>query len=341
MEPSVSDQRLLRVPSESQGTRLDVFICRSCGGISRSRVQRLIEDGSVTVNGRAALKKYPVSAGDEIRVAELRTVPGPPLPGPEDIPLSVIYEDDFFCAIDKPAGLVVHPGSGNRSGTLVNALLFRGGNLSSGSAPDRPGIVHRLDKETSGVVVVAKTGEAHAAIAAEFARRAVHKTYLGFCFGEPPAGRGTIDLPLARSRANPVKRAPDGRGKASQTEFLGIDFRHGVSLVAFMPRTGRTHQIRVHCSSRGFPIVCDELYGGGKKRLERCPPADRPFCAKVYLCFSRHALHARSLSFRHPFLGKTMTLQAPYPPDFRKALELFGRSADFDPSPGGTTSRLR
>jgi 23S rRNA pseudouridine1911/1915/1917 synthase len=312
------------VPIESEGLRLDIFLSRTVPGISRSQIQKLIAAGSVSVNGKVVRKKHEVSAGDALRL-DLTGLPGDgPGLAPQDIPLSILYEDEYYVAVDKPAGLVVHPGSGNRSGTLVNALLYHcGKTLSEGSAPDRPGIVHRLDKDTSGVIVAAKTNAAHAALAAVFASRGVRKTYVAFCIGRPRTENGVIDIPLGRSRSDRKKRAPSFSGKSSCTGFRVMDFRSGISLVEFTPRTGRTHQIRVHCAASGFPVAADTLYGGGMGRLRQVAPLDRAFAASLLQCFSRQALHAASITFLHPFLNREVTVQAPMPPDFRSALALF------------------
>jgi 23S rRNA pseudouridine1911/1915/1917 synthase len=319
-----SSAREVTVPPESAGLRLDIFLSRLFTDLSRSQIQKLIATGSIAVNGQVVPKKFALSAGDSIRVTAIESVSHEVNLLAQDIPLSILYEDDHLIAIDKPAGLVVHPGSGNRNGTLVNALLYhcREG-LSPGSAAERPGIVHRLDKDTSGVIIVAKTIAAHAALASAFSSRTIKKSYIGFCIGRPPAASGSIDVPLARSRRNPVKRAPDKSGKSSSTGYRLLDFRSGIALVEFMPLTGRTHQIRVHCASSGFPIVADTLYGGGKERLLQVAPLDRPFAAAICKCFTRHALHAFTITFTHPFLKKEITIKAPLPPDFRSALALY------------------
>ena len=312
------------VPPESEGERLDVWLSRAEGSPTRSHLQKLIVAGSVLVNGLSVRKNYRIAGGDRISMTDT-DAEAPGEPTPENLPLSVLYEDDYCLAIDKPAGIVVHPGNGNRTGTIVNALLYHmGKNLSDGSLPERPGIVHRLDKETSGVLLVAKTNGAHAALAAAFAARSVKKEYLGFCIGLPSDAEGVIDIPLARSRKDPVKRAADPHGKSATTEFRTLSAKSGISLVLFMPRTGRTHQIRVHCSSRGFPILGDTLYGGGSGRLLQVAPLDRPLAVKMLGCFDRHALHAWKITFPHPFLEKSVTVTAPLPEDFRRGLLLMG-----------------
>lgn len=315
---------VLDVDNDSSGERLDVFLAGKLAEISRSQIQKLIADGMVLRNKNKASKKDLIAAGDCIELA----VPGFMKPDiqlrPQNIPIDIIYEDEHYVAVNKPSGLVVHPGNGNRDGTLVNALLYRIGTLSEGSANDRPGIVHRIDKDTSGVLIAAKSNSAHMALAAAFANRKVEKHYAGFCFGEPKQSHGLIDSPLERCHKEPIKRTCSKNGKPSLTEYWLLKYRAGVSAVYFKLHTGRTHQIRVHCSSKGFPIVADCLYGGGKERLMRVAPLDRPFALSVFKSFSRQALHARYLSFIHPFTGQKVEIEAPFHEDFCKAMNLFG-----------------
>jgi 23S rRNA pseudouridine1911/1915/1917 synthase len=315
----------IAVEQKDAGMRLDQFLASHSNEFSRSQLQRLIADGAVLLNGSRTVKKQYVWPGD-IVVIEDSVLPAPvggAVPEPQNIPLEILFEDEFLVAVNKPAGLVVHPGNGVPDGTLVNALLYRGHSLSEGFTPERPGIVHRLDKETSGVVLAAKCNRIHTRLAAAFARRTVAKEYLGLCIGRPAAVRGSIDLPLDRSRKEPIKRAISTGGKQARTDFELIVHRSGVSLMRFFPHTGRTHQIRVHCSSGGFPILADVLYGGGKERILRVEPGERPFAYGVYKCFIRHALHARQIAFDHPESGKRMTIQAPLPDDFRNAIRMF------------------
>jgi 23S rRNA pseudouridine1911/1915/1917 synthase len=316
----------ITVGIKEAGLRLDVFLSRRCEGISRSQIQRSIGEGSVLLNGRTATKKQNISAGDciEINLAAVQPLMRQYSPVPQDIPLDVLFEDESLLAINKPAGLVVHPGNGARDGTLVNALLYWGSALSDGSSQERPGIVHRLDKETSGVLLVAKSNRVHIKLAADFAQRTVSKQYVGICIGRPSSPTGIIELPLDRSRREPMKRAVVAQGKPAVTTYETMAHRCGISVVRFFPRTGRTHQIRVHCSSAGFPILADSLYGGGKERILRIDPAERPFAYKIYKCFGRQALHAVKISFKHPETAQLMTIRAPFPDDFHNALLQFG-----------------
>lgn len=314
---------VLDVGADCKAERLDIYLSRKLADISRSQIQKLIADGKVLRNNRKASKKDIIAGGDLIEVVRSALVRDIKL-APQNIPLDILYEDEHLVAVNKPSGLVVHPGNGVRDGTLVNALLHQIGTLSQGSAYERPGIVHRLDKETSGVMIVAKTNNAHAAMAAAFANRSVEKHYAGLCFGEPSESHGRIDLPLERSRREPIKRTSSKNGKPSLTEYWLLRYRAGVSAIYFKLHTGRTHQIRVHCSLKGFPILSDSLYGGGRERLMRVAPLDRPFAAKVFKSFSRQALHARYLSFIHPFTGLRVHIEAPFPEDFHSAMIHFG-----------------
>jgi 23S rRNA pseudouridine1911/1915/1917 synthase len=240
------------------------------------------------------------------------------------MPLDVLYEDDEIIAVNKPAGLVVHPGSGNRTGTLVNALLYHTAELAGGFSRDRPGIVHRLDKDTSGVLLAARTDQAHAELARQFAEREVAKVYYGFCVGLQPPASGLIEAAIGRSRRDPSRFSVRGGGKASATEYECIAWHSGIAFVRFQPRTGRTHQIRVHASHAGFPVLADNVYGGGRDAVMKLEPLERPFAHSVLKCFTRHALHAFSISVHHPRTGKQLAFTAPFPQDFVQAAALFG-----------------
>ncbi|MBN1306612.1 MAG: RluA family pseudouridine synthase [Chitinispirillaceae bacterium] len=323
------DAARITVRREEAGVRLDLFLSRRLDGVSRSHLQRLIGEGNVLLNGKRAVKRQNVAEGDIVDVHPVSVQQQTIRPAAQDIPLEILYEDEFLIAVNKPAGLVVHPGHGTPDGTLVNALLFRGSQLSEGGSRDRPGIVHRLDKETSGVVLIAKNNGVHTRLADAFAKRSVAKQYLGICIGRPTTESGSIELPLDRSRREPVKRAVSARGKKAITVYELFSHRCGVSVMHFFPRTGRTHQIRVHCSAAGFPILADPLYGGGRERILRIDPVDRPFAYGVYKCFGRQALHALKITFKHPETDVSMTIRAPLPDDFRTALLAFGDSRLF------------
>jgi 23S rRNA pseudouridine1911/1915/1917 synthase len=320
----------IQVDAEHSQERLDLYLAKRFPELSRARLQKAIADGAVLLNGMTTAKRTLVATGDAIIVDKEKLADKSPAHCvAQDIPLSILYEDDYCIAVDKPAGMVVHPGNGNREGTLVHALLFYTASLSRGSAPQRPGIVHRLDKDTSGVILVAKSDEAHRAFAAMFAQRTIRKHYVGMCCGARPAAHETIDASLGRSRRDPLRRAVREDGKQAITEYRLLGYQSGISVVRFSPRTGRTHQIRVHASVAGFPIVCDPLYGGGGDAVARLPVLERPFAYSVCKCFTRHALHAQSIEFIHPFSQEEMTIVAPLPEDFEKALALFEKKFEF------------
>lgn len=321
MVPAAAD---LVVAPDDTGSRLDLFLTRHMAQTSRSQIQKLIADGCVTVNARPVKKRMHLAAGDCIHIdSDAAREQAHPSMHSQDIPLDILYEDASIIVLNKPAGLVVHPGNGNRQGTLANALLFHTEDLSREFSGDRPGIVHRLDKETSGVMVTAKNVAVHAVLAAQFSAHSVDKSYIGICIGEPPAPAGTMDYPLVRSTRDPLRRTVNPAGKAARTDYAVRVSRSGVSVVDFTLFTGRTHQIRAHCSHANMPIVCDPLYGGGKERILQLQPLDRTFAYAVYKCFSRHALHAHELGFDHPVSGRRMSFTAALPEDFERAMALF------------------
>jgi 23S rRNA pseudouridine1911/1915/1917 synthase len=307
----------LTVPAGAAGARLDQFLTEHATGLTRSAWGRLIRDGRVLLDGSPAPKPgVALRAGSRVR-AEL---PPPPLDGPqaEAIPLAVIHEDDALLVIDKPAGLVVHPGHGCRSGTLVNALLGRGGPLARVAGADRPGIVHRLDAGTSGVLVVARTDEAHRHLARAFAAREIDKRYLALVWGRPDPPAGEIDRGIGRSRANPARMDTHGlrgRPRPALSTYRTLEAFPGFALLEVRPRTGRTHQIRVHLLSIRHPLVGDERYGGRRWRGIQDPRK-----RKAVREFERLGLHAASIAFDHPLTGQRVEFHAGLPPEFEALL---------------------
>ena len=286
------------VPPLSAGKRLDRWLAESVSEISRSRIQAAIRSGAVLLNGASAKASEIVRTGDKILWRMSLPLPCESARA-EAMPIDIVFEDACLAVLNKPAGLVVHPGSGNRQGTLVSGLLHHFGNLSQIGGVERPGIVHRLDKETSGCLVVAKTDAAHRSLAEQFAGREVIKVYLALVSGVPRRRHGVVDAPISRHPANRRKMSvgETGRGRAALTEYRVLLSADGISLVECRPRTGRTHQIRVHLKSLGCPVLGDPLYGrrGG---------------------FSRHMLHAWKLEFRHPLDGRHLAFEAPPPSGF-------------------------
>ena len=292
--------------------RFDLSVS-SVAGISRAHAQRLISDGRATVDGRRGRASQRLAGGEEISV-ELTAPPDPTIV-PESIPLAVVYEDAEMLIVDKPAGLVVHPAQGNRTGTLVHALLGRardrGEALGSIAGVERPGIVHRLDKETSGLMAVAKTDAAQASLMDQFRRRTVEKEYVALVRGAAPALRGRIEAPIGRA-TGAWKMGVSAEGRAAITEYEVLDSGAGHSLLALHPLTGRTHQIRAHLAFLHLPIVGDLRYGGG------LGPGG----------LDRQFLHAARLGLRRPRDGAWIRARSALPADLLTALEVIGLSSD-------------
>lgn len=307
----MSETREFTVPGEDAGRRLDVFLARQMPDWSRSQLQRLIRQGCVTVGARPARKAgEAVDAGDRVTVrAERQVVRAMP----EALPLVIVYEDPDLVVVDKPAGMVVHVGAGVKSGTLVNALLHHIGTLSAAGGELRPGIVHRLDKMTSGLVVVAKNDFAHRQLAAEFKARAVHKTYTLLTHGRVAKELGEIETSVGRDPVRRVRMKSGGlRARAALTRYRVLRrFRH-FTLLEAEPQTGRTHQLRVHFSSLGHPVVGDTLYGA---------PARVRIGGREKKSLARNFLHAAGLEFRHPRSGGMIKLRAPLPAELQAFLD--------------------
>ncbi len=291
------------VPAESAGGRVDIFLARQMPGWSRSQIQRLIRDGLVTV-GAAAVRKpgEEIAAGARISVRaereELRAVA-------ENLPLAVVYEDADLLVVNKPAGMVVHAGAGVKSGTLVNALLGHVQSLSSEGGELRPGIVHRLDKMTSGLVVVAKNDAAHRRLSEQFKSREVHKTYLALVHGRVTAERGEISKPVGRDPRRRTRMMAGGiAAREALTKYRVLRRPGPFTLVEAMPLTGRTHQIRVHLASLGHPVVGDATYGA---------PARLRFEEREEPTLARTFLHAVKLEFKHPVTAASLSFEAPLP----------------------------
>jgi 23S rRNA pseudouridine1911/1915/1917 synthase len=320
-----SDLREAVAPPEAAGTRADRFLASALEGLSRSRVKALIDAGLATRDGTAISDPAePVRAG--ARYA-LRIPPAiPTAPEPEAIPLTILFEDQHLIVLDKPAGLVVHPAPGNQQGTLVNAVLAHAAEDLTGIGGEaRPGIVHRLDKDTSGVMVVAKTERAHTALSAAFASRDLDREYLALAWGLPAAAAGEVDAPIGRHAMDRKRMAVVGKqgARAGKTALTRWRLERGFAAAACLLRcrlaTGRTHQIRVHLAHIGHPIVGDPVY------LRRVPAAARLLpepAREALLAFPRQALHAESLGFRHPVTGEALSFRAPLPPDMAELLAI-------------------
>ncbi len=288
------------VPRELAGLRLDQALARLFPQHSRTRLQAWLRDGHIALDGRPAAARHPVTGGEAVSLAP------PPLPGAtpaqaEHIPLKIVYEDDDLIVLDKPAGLVVHPGAGVHAGTLLNALLAHAPSLAG---VPRAGIVHRLDRDTSGLLVVAKTLEAQTSLARQLAARTMQRVYLAVVHGAPSAG-GLIDLPIGRDARARTRMAVTRRGREARTRYRVVERLTRAALLECRLETGRTHQIRVHLQHLGHPLVGDPVYRRG---------------ATARVAFARQALHARELSLVHPRSGKAMTWRAPVPRDIKRLL---------------------
>jgi 23S rRNA pseudouridine1911/1915/1917 synthase len=304
----------LVVAETDEGVRLDAYLAGQIEGWSRARLQRLIDDQDVLVNGKAAKPSHKLRAGDEIEV-ELSPAPSAMFV-PENIRVDVIYEDDEVIVVNKPAGLVVHPAAGLNSGTLANALAYRFQNLSATGGPVRPGIVHRLDKDTSGVMVVAKTESAHENLSNQFRAREVFKRYVALVYGVVKTSEGRIEQPIGRDPRNRTRMAVVPGGRAAVSLYRVRRQYAAFALVDVELKTGRTHQIRVHLSWLKHPVVGDHLYGGGRENSLQ-DPQQRAQVRKL----SRQFLHAEELRFSHPTTRKTMRFFSPLPPELSEFLE--------------------
>ena len=301
---------LLQTSEADAGTRLDACLARAIEDLTRSAAAKAVEDGRVLVNGKAPNKSYKLTGHEQIEFTPEE--PAPIDAVPQDIPLDVVYEDDDVIVVNKPTGLVVHPAPGHPDGTLVNALLHHCGDLSGIGGVERPGIVHRLDKDTSGCLVIAKNDGAHQSLTAQFAARSTEKRYLAVVQGIPSQSSGTVFTHIGRHPVNRLKMAVvnPGSGKAAITDYdlLCADPSTDSSLVLCPLHTGRPHQIRVHMLHLGHPLIGDPIYA--KPARQKAKPG-------------RLMLHAWRLGFDHPRTGKRMDFEAPVPPEYTPWLQLF------------------
>ena len=298
------------------GERVDSFLARMSAEedepLSRSAAAKLCEDGRVTVGGKCVKKNCILREGETVVV--VRPEPLPDEVVPEDIPLDVIYEDADIIVVNKPSGMVVHPAPGNMTGTLVSALLYHcGSSLSGIGGVQRPGIVHRIDKDTSGLLVVAKNDNAHRSLSEQIALHTAYRRYMALCVGSPREESGTVDAPIGRHPVDRKRMAIVAGGREAVTHWTVRERFHGKSLIECKLETGRTHQIRVHMSSIGHPVLGDTVYGG-----------DRCRAAKEHAKYiSGQALHAYRLELDHPRTGERMSFEAPLPENMTRLIEIF------------------
>ena len=294
---------------EAGGERLDKITPAHVPDLSRATAQRLIKAGEVTVNGRPSKPSYRVQVGDEVVVRVPIEMPAPVVA--ENIPLDVIYEDDALLVVNKPAGMVVHPAYGHASGTLVNAVLAHCPQIADVGGPDRAGVVHRLDKDTSGLILIAKDGVTRAALQRQFKRRQVAKTYLALVEGQMQPREGVVEAPVGRDKRQRKKMAVVRSGREARTMYRAIEYFANYTLLEVRPHTGRTHQVRVHLSWLGYPIVGDAVYGRHRQRLLR----------------GRHFLHAARIRFSHPATSEEVEFEAPLPPELADVLKQLRRGS--------------
>lgn len=312
------------VPPGKKKERLDLFLTHHVENATRTKVQRAIHEGWVLVDGKPARPSHSVAAGEVIRV----TLPAPPPQKalPENIPLDIIYEDETLLVVNKPAGMVTHPAYGNYTGTLVNALLHHSSGLSRLDDPVRPGIVHRLDKETSGLLVIAKTEEALVSLARQFAKRTVRREYRAIVWGILDRPRGVIEAELGRSKRDRKKMAVVKEGKVAITEYELLEQFAYLALIRLQLRTGRTHQIRVHLAHIQHPVFGDPTYHGRQLAAGPGTPRQKAEVERLLAIVRRQALHARTIGFTHPTTGRELTFESPLPEDMGQALTILRNS---------------
>lgn len=299
----MSEEFYYKAEAENSGVRVDVFLTGQMPGISRSHVQKLIDEDHLLVGGRRVKASYRIKAGDEVEfelpeAKELEV-------SPENIALPILYQDEYLAVVNKPSGMVVHPAPGNESGTMVNALLYHLTDLSSVNGVIRPGIVHRIDKDTSGLLVVAKNDEAHRHLSAQLADHSMTREYVALCEGIIKTESGTIDAPLGRDPKNRLRMAIVKDGRRAVTHYRVQKLYKDMTLVRVRLETGRTHQIRVHMASIHHPVAADPVYGYKKPKVRH----------------DGQMLHARLLGFKHPKDDQYMEFSTPVPPEFLEVLK--------------------
>lgn len=314
-----NETRIYHIQTEQKEKRLDRFLISATGDVSRTYLQKLIRDGAVTVNDEVT--KHPsktLRSGDEVCISFpdsclLKTLK------PEDIPLDILYEDNHLIVLNKPAGMLVHPASGVDTGTLVNALLAHCNDLSGIGGVERPGIVHRLDKDTSGALVVAKTDLAHRELSVQFEKHTITRQYVAVVCGVPAEVAGTIEAQIARSRRDRRRMATvNNNGRRAVTHYQVLEIYHKFSLVQLTLETGRLHQIRVHLQHIGYPVAGDPIYGGDQRALK---DADKLPLKHALMNLKRQALHARTLQFEHPVTHERLIFSVPKPEDMDRLVD--------------------
>jgi 23S rRNA pseudouridine1911/1915/1917 synthase len=308
----------ITVDANKADERIDKFLAGQLPSVTRSRLKKIIDDDRVTISGKAVKANHLVKTGEEIRIH----FPEPPKQTlePEDIALDIVYEDQHLLVVNKPAGMIVHPAFGNYSGTLVNALLAHCERLSSVSGDVRPGLVHRLDKDTTGLLVVAKDNVTHVGLARQLSKRKMERQYCAIVWGNPKTDKGTVEAPLARHHKERTRMAIHQEGKRAVTHYTVLKRFVLTSFIQLQLETGRTHQIRVHMNSIGHPVFGDSTYGGKGKQVSGLNHDRTIFFVRLFKTFKRQMLHARTLAFEHPITKQWVSFESDIPDDMQALL---------------------
>jgi len=316
------DQRIIhfRVRTYSNEQRLDSWLAQQIAGMSRNRIQSLIGDGLVTVGGKPVKASYLVRWDDEVVVKIPSTKPSPLVA--QDIPLDIRFEDEHLVVVNKPAGMVVHPACGHPDGTLVNALLHHCEDLKGIGGEERPGLVHRLDMDTSGLLVVAKDEKTLSGLSKQFREKTTERIYKAIVWGHPRPKQSRIEAPLGRSKRDRKAFGVVDGGKEAATRYKTLETFDLLSLMELQLETGRTHQIRIHMKYAEHPVFGDPLYGGRNRRLGPLTTQQRAFVARLFDLIPRQALHAEMLGFDHPITGEHHRFESDFPEDMKKVLEM-------------------
>ncbi len=307
------------VPGGKKKERLDLFLTNHVENATRTKVQRAIKEGTVLVDGKKARSSHLVAPGEIIHITLPKAPPQAAIP--EDIPLEILYEDDQLLVVNKPAGMVTHPAYGNHAGTLVNALLYHCNALSNVNDATRPGIVHRLDKDTSGLMVVAKDDRTHAHLAKQFARRTINREYQAIVWGIFDEHSGVIEAHLGRSKSDRKKMAVVAEGKVAITEYTVLERFAYLSVLKLKLRTGRTHQIRVHLAHINHPVLGDPTYNGRHMVWGPGTPRQKQEVQQLLKMIPRQALHARTIGFVHPVSREELKFESRLPSDMENVLQ--------------------
>ncbi|RKZ29929.1 RNA pseudouridine synthase, partial [bacterium] len=312
----------ITVPEDVNPCRIDIYLVQQGIGLSRNQIQKLIRSGNISVVNKGTKPNFILRGGETILIEIPEREPFKLIP--EDIPIDIVYEDEYMLVVNKPPGMVTHPARGNWTGTLLNAVLYHTNQLSPIGGDYRPGVVHRLDKDTSGLLIVAKRAQVHTKLSRMLSTRKIHREYLALLWGHLPEKHWIVDAAIGRNPADPLKKAVVPDGRRAKTEFFHLNYFDFLHLVRAKLYTGRTHQIRVHSAHIGHNVFGDYDYGGREERIGGIHPRYRNDAKELLELAPRQMLHAYKLEFTHPVLGNAMTFRAQLPQDFSAVLERLG-----------------